>query len=488
LPNESQDQRIGRNAAVSVVAEVLGKVATFALVVVAARALGVARFGDFSFALSLALLLMPLAVWGFDAEVERAGSAEPDRLSHLLMQDIAWRTTIAVPLFAVAAVVGVITQSSVSSGVALVLVFFAALVDSYGEIGRSVATARQQQAGVAGAQVVQRFTAAVMGIAAVLLGFGLVGLAAGYFIGGLVGGTAVVRAVRKLDVSFTPREVTRTGMKEFARKGHALGVASIFFLLLSRFDAVYLGIVRGNAELGAYAASYRLFETVFFIAWSVRRAVFPVMSAAADTKRLRAEFERAIALVAWFYIPFGVLLLIEAPAVLRIVFGPAYVTPATASLRWLALAPLAFGIAHIASFALLAREQRRAVLWGAIAAAVSNVLANIVLIPRYGGAGAGAANTGAFLLGAVVYVVYLHLDAGRLRVWQGLAPPAVAGGAMAGVLLALGTSTPFSVRVGASGIVYLVCWYVVMRIFAVDDLHAMRSLIPRRGAVAAGEV
>jgi O-antigen/teichoic acid export membrane protein len=487
VATESQDQRIGRNAAVSAAAELLGKLATFALIVVVARALGVADFGAFSFALSLSLLLMPLAQWGFDSEVERAGSAHPDRLPLLLVQVLAWRTSIAVPLFVVAAAVATLTQPTARAAVVIVLVFLASLVDSYGEVGRSVATARQQQAGVAGAQVVQRFTAALMGIGAVVAGLGLVGLAAGYLVGSVVGGLAVLRAVRRLGVAWTPRELTRAGMSELARKAHALAIASVFWMLLYRFDAVFLGAVKGDHALGAYAAAYRLLETVFFVAWSVRRAVFPVMSAAVDTERLRAEFERAIALVAWFYLPFGTLLLIEAPTVLRVAFGPAYAVESAASLRWLALAPLCFGVLHLAAFALLARERRSDVVWASIIAAGANVAANLVLIPRFAGAGAAAANTGAFLLAAVVLVAFLHNDVGTLRVWHGLAAPVVASALMAAVLLGLGPSTGFALRVLAATAAYLGCWYALLRLFATDDLRAIRALAPRRRSSAPEE-
>ena len=256
---------------------------------------------------------------------------------------------------------------------------------------------------------------------------------------------------------WTPRALSWAGMRAMGRKANAIGLASVFTIVVYRFDAVFLGIVKGDAALGAYSAAYRLLETVFFVAWAVRRAVFPVMSSA-SVSRLRTEFERALSLIAWLYLPFATLLLVEAPAVLNTLYGPPYTTLSASSLRWLALAPLFFGIAHLASYALLALERRARLLWISGIAALVNIVGNLILVPAFSGPGAAAATTGAFALSAILLVASLHGEVGFRRVWRGFIAPAAASIALGVVLFVLSTRTAFSVRLIPGLAIYFGCW------------------------------
>src|SRR5438552_18346558 len=89
-------RRAARNGAVLTAAEVAGKVATVAFTVAAARALGKADFGAFSFALSLSLLVATLPSGRLGAVLVQRASADPARLPQMLSELLVWRTAIAV--------------------------------------------------------------------------------------------------------------------------------------------------------------------------------------------------------------------------------------------------------------------------------------------------------------------------------------------------------------------------------------------------------
>src|SRR5687768_1247644 len=190
-------RRAAGNAAAVAAAQVAGKVATLAYTIAAARTLGQAEFGAFSYAISLSLLVATLPAWGFDALLVQRGSREPGKLPRLLSETLVWRTAIAVPVFAAAAIAGFAVRPDTDSAVALLLVLLACAIDVYADAGHAAAAAVQNQKGTSAWLVVQRFVTAGLAVGALAAGLGLVGLTAAYLAGTAVGGIGVARSVAK---------------------------------------------------------------------------------------------------------------------------------------------------------------------------------------------------------------------------------------------------------------------------------------------------
>src|SRR5205814_6334014 len=181
----------------------------------------------------------------------------------------------------------------------------------------------------------QRVLTAALAITALATGLGLVGLAAGYLAGSVLGLVVVLRVVRPLDVSFSMREMTRDGFLRTGKLSLAIGVDAVLSLALFRIDQVMLTVMKGDHATGIYAASYRLLETVLFLSWAVSRAVLPSMATSADPARVRRGLEQGIAALAVLYVPFGVGLWIEAGPVLHLLYGGAYAAAGATAARWL---------------------------------------------------------------------------------------------------------------------------------------------------------
>lgn len=447
--------------AVSAVAEVASKISTFVLVVVAARMLDEAEFGAFAYAIAFSLLLVSLAQWGFDAVLERDGSTDPAHLPRLIAENLWWRTVIAVPLFVVAAATQWFARPTRASAVAVLLVMIATLVDSYSEVGRSIATACRNQAGVATAQVVQRGTAALVGLAALAAGTGLMGLAAGYLIGSVAGGIGVLISTRRLRVGWAPRSVTRAGLAAMGRKSVSVGLAAICSVIMLRIGAVLLGWWKSEEALAAFMVAFRLLETVLFVSWAMRRAAFPVMSAARDHGQVRASLEQAVGVVALVYVPFAAIVLADAPSILDLLFGSPYGETAAGALRWLSVAPLVYGVAHLCSFALLARDQHGRLLASSAIGAAGAALGSLVLIPAFGPAGAAAAVTLSLVLASTVQFSLLRSVIGPVRILAPLALPLLIA-APTTIGLAL-VRLPVLLESSAFAVVFFLAWLVSAR-------------------------
>src|SRR5438132_4450790 len=262
-------RRAAVNAAVVAAAQIAGKVAGLAYTIAAVRVLGERQFGTFAYAMSFCRLVATLPSWGFDPLLLQRGSRDPRSLNRLLSETLVWRTAIAVPVFGAAAIAGLVVRHDATSAAVFLLVLLATTVDTYAEAGYAVAAALQNQVRTNAALVVQRFVTAGLAVAALVLGFGLVGLGVSYLVGSVVGGVGVLWSVRRLGVSLDLRSVNRRGMLATAKMSIAIGVDAVVSLALFRIDQVMLGAMKGDAAVGVYAAAYRLLETVLFVSWAV---------------------------------------------------------------------------------------------------------------------------------------------------------------------------------------------------------------------------
>src|SRR3954470_4969954 len=82
---------VARNALWYAAADLVGKLASFVLVVVVARGLGTQQYGYFTFGLSLVPLFMTLATWGVDLATVRQLARNPEQISEVYASGLVLR-------------------------------------------------------------------------------------------------------------------------------------------------------------------------------------------------------------------------------------------------------------------------------------------------------------------------------------------------------------------------------------------------------------
>lgn len=468
--------RTARNVVAVALAEVAGKLGTFVLMLVAARVLGREDFGAFAYALSFGLLVATLPSWGFDTELITRGSREPAQVGRLLTTVLGLRLLVGLPVTVVAGGAGLLGRPGPEARLALVLVLVASVVDVFGDAGRAVAGALQDQRGVARALVVQRLLGCLLAVAAMGAGLGLVGLSAAYLLGTLSGAAGVAVAVRRLGVRLDRAGLAREQLRGFASGSVLVGVHSVAAMALFRLDAVLLGALVGDAEVGLYAAAYRLLETVLFVAFAVSRGVFPVLSAEATPAKVRYGLEQSLAVTALVYVPFAAVLLLRPEALLALLYGEAYAGEGATVLQLLAVAPLVYALSYLTGYALIAVDRTRRLVQVTLGATVLNLGLNLALVPREGARGAALATTATFAVQGLVLLVLLARAVGTPRVLRGLAVPALATVVVVGLLA---SPLPLLAALAASALLYPAAVLGLLPRLAPDQLSVLRSLVRR---------
>ena len=469
-----------RNAAVLSAAEILGKVASLGLALVAARRLDHASFGFYSFGLALALLLAVIPSWGFDQLLVQRASSGADDLDSLVAHTLAWRLLLGGGVLATTALVMGITSTDSDHAAILIILVAATCMDTLTDTGKSAAAVVHRQAGVAVSLVVQRATTAALAIVAlVVLDDALVWVAGSYLVGSVIGLVSTAYVVHRLDVRLRRPATKRAELRDTGRRSLLVGLEVVVAMVLFRVDMPILQLVRGSNEVAIYAVAYRVAETTLFLSWTICAVALPRFAARrSDPIAQRTTFESSIAAAAAFYVPFACVAFVVPERVLRLLFGPSYSSPAATSLRWLALTPLVFAIWLIGGYVLVAHERFWTSLIITVVCAFLNIAGNFILLPRFGSAGAAATTTVTFAFGAAAVISAGRADMGIPRLGRTLAVAIVAGGAMT-VALILTAALPIVVGVAIAVVVDACVWWVIARRFAPSQIEAITGLVAR---------
>jgi O-antigen/teichoic acid export membrane protein len=165
-----------------------------------------------------------------------------------------------------------------------------------------------------------------------------------------------------------------------------------------RLDQVLVRILAGAAQAGAYAAASRITLAANAVGALVAMAVLPDLSQAhamalSATRRLRQS------LILGTVLGTGValLLVVFADHVVRLLFGAQYFE-AAAMLRALAPVVMFNAVTVVANAAAAAFHRERQVVPRAFGLVVLNIVANLALIPMFGGLGAAAISSAGEML------------------------------------------------------------------------------------------
>lgn len=234
---------------------------------------------------------------------------------------------------------------------------------------------------------------AALKVALVLAGARLVAFAAANFLEIALGAVGLI-IVYRMNGEFIFRWRARSAkVRELLKESFPLLLSGIVFMVYLRVDQVMLGQMAGDREVGVYAAAVRVAEIWYFIPVAVVSSVFPniIKARESDEGEFYRRLQRLYNLLAFMGYAVAVPVTFLAGWIIRLLFGDSYVAagPMLAVLVW---AGLFANLAVARNAFLLSMNWTRILFLMSLAGAFSNILLNIMLIPRFGGVGAALAS------------------------------------------------------------------------------------------------
>ncbi len=205
-----------------------------------------------------------------------------------------------------------------------------------------------------------------------------------------------------LDIAGNDTGSPSLGAREYAsrcwRFGWKLQLNDALNTLNYRVDQYIVNLLASPAATGIYAVAVTIIEKVWLVSSAAATVLYPRLASLHDDeearRRLTPEVTRLVLLVT---LPTCVGLGFLAEWVVVLLFGAPYAEAAVA-LRWLIPGVLVMVVAHSTSVDLNARGRPEHNLVTGAVVLVLNVGGNLLLIPRYGIAGAAIATSFAYLI------------------------------------------------------------------------------------------
>lgn len=264
--------------------------------------------------------------------------------------------------------------------------------------------------------------------------------------------------------------------REFIRGGLPFLVGNLALSVTGGIDRVLLGLFAPVAEVGWYAAAFRVIAVPIFLPNLIITPLFPALSrSASDPEVIRRTLRQTLRVILLVMVPLNAGIIVVAPAIPALLGWPADFENAIPMMMVLSLQLPIVAVDMVLGVVLMAIGRQGPWVTAQIAAAALKVAFNLLAIPLFESAfgnGATGASIVTIIMELVMFgfaVILIPKQLLELRsAWEALRI-VVAGGATVAVgATLLPVAFPLAVLGGAVAYVVVA---VVLRVLTMQDVH-----------------
>lgn len=374
-----------RNSIAVTSAEWFTKVTNFAFTVFVVRRLGETGYGNYASAIAFVGISSVLFELGLTESLQRTIARDHSRARDLFWNAVGLRLVLALPalLFVPLAAWLVGYERPVLLGIALQVATF---LPSALLVPMTLLLAARERLDVSSRVAMAMNVIYTFLCAGLLIAFpNYLVLIAVAFVTMPINIVLLKRASLAVGIHIPPVLVRPSTWPALVRQGLPFALSSLALTFNYQADSVLLGLMGTSADVGWYSAAYRLIFSLSATVAGFTRSITPTLSRlySQDPEESLRWVRGGIVGLTFLALPAGVGLSILATPVTRLLYGSGF-EPSGTALAILAwdfpfLAIGAFG-GNVTTAMNLERVAARVYL----AAALFNVVANALLIPRYG--------------------------------------------------------------------------------------------------------
>lgn len=384
-------RRITRNFLSLSASEIISKILQLVIFVYLARIFGPFEFGNFGFALAFSGIVIIIADFGLTTLLVREISRNKDEEKKYFSNALAVKILFSIVTFSATFLyLGFMDYSGTIMAVTYIMVLFMVL-QSFTDSFYSVFRAFERMHYDALIKVLRMVILSILIFATAVNNANLIFVTLMFpiteFIVLVISSMLYVRFFGRLTIKFDFGFI-----RNLIRKSSPFCLSLVFTSLLLYVSNIMLQKMRGSAEVGVYTAAFNILIGITFIPLMYSNAVFPVFSRyfIKDDSLLKFAYKKSFMYMAIFGFPMAVGIYIYAENIISLVYGSGYLGSITA------LKVLCFFVAlrfiNIISGTVLSainRQGSRVASQGLVA--VTSIILNLILIPKFGFVGAAFA-------------------------------------------------------------------------------------------------
>lgn len=390
LKNQTVNQTIAKNTFWLFFGQIMSRVLRAAIVIYAARVLGAASWGAFSYALGVAAFLTIFSDIGINALITKESSRNPQLKDQYL--STAFFTKLGLLIIFVAAVIILfphLTKIEEASAIMPILIFVFAF-DTLRDLGSAVSRALEKMQIEAGVQIFTNLAIVILGFMFLAVDRTSQALAFAYAAGSGIGLVAIFYTLHRHFRNIF-RNFKFSLIKQILLTAWPFGLMGLMGAIMLNTDIIMLGWLRSAEEVGYYSAAQKIIQLLYVLPTLIATSIFPVIArmVAQNAVFVKTTLEKATAIIVLISVPITLIGLIFAGPIINLLYGIEY-TPAILTFRILMATILIVYPSTLIGNAIFAYDQQKSFIWFVLVATVGNVFFNFLLIPKFGIEGAAA--------------------------------------------------------------------------------------------------
>ncbi|MDO8429792.1 MAG: flippase [bacterium] len=388
--NQSLKQRIFKNAFWLFSGQIFGRLIRVAIVIYAARILGPASWGAFSYAMSFAAFMLIFSDLGINAIVTKEASRNIEMAKKYFSTAFFIKLILLIIGVLILFVAPNLTNLEEAKQL-LPLISFILIFDSLRNFGFSISRAHEKMEIEGLNEIATNFFITLFGFIALKINGTSQSLTIAYSAAIMLGFLLIAFQLRHYF-----KEVINNFdfnlIKPILETAWPFALAGSLGAIMINTDTIIIGWFRSAAEVGYYSAAQRPVQLLYVLPTLFAASLFPSLSRMAKEKMdsFKEVLKNAIKISLIVAIPITIFGIIFGSQIINLLFGQDYQS-ATLSFQILMLTILViFPSAIIANANLAADQQKNFIIFSAIGA-IGNIILDLLLIPKWGIAGSSFA-------------------------------------------------------------------------------------------------
>lgn len=265
--------------------------------------------------------------------------------------------------------------------------------------------------------------------------------------------------------------------KMFIKESYPLGIAAFIGFIYFKIDTILLSVMKTSTEVGIYNAAYKVIENITFFPTMMAGLIFPIMSQTilTDFARFKDVSDKTYKIFWIFVVALVVGTLFLSGGIVHLIGGSGF-EKSDGVLKILIFALAAIFFSNFSNAILIAANKQKKLMGIMFLAAVFNVSANLLFIPRYSYLAAAwiSVLTEVFVVGATFYVIIKELK--YVPVAEKFYGILSAGLVMAAYFFSFGWLNFFLLAISGTAVYVAALW-----IFGVVKTEDISSIISKKG-------
>jgi O-antigen/teichoic acid export membrane protein len=401
-------ERAYKNVLSLQLSRVLTKIFQVFFLAVAARYLGTDGFGQWSLVFLLIGFFGLLADFGVDRWTVRDVARDLSRSKQYLSNTLFFKCFSLIPatvlLLTVLHLVHYPEETVELLYLALPLLFIGALTNPFS----SIIQAHEKIYLLSMVDIAQGLATSIVGITLLFLGFGIRGLLIMSIVSSLLRCVALALITRRMIGSMFER-FQPAFLRFLTRQSLPFAVLNILALIHWKIDYIMISKLLGTAELGLFAASWKIVENIGMMGMALNTALYPSVSAlfVESKTRLRKVYEGLQKCFVIVSLPIAIIIFFFSEEIILLMYGEQYVE----SIDVLVIMSFGFSIVFFSIPMRLIINNSNLIMKlvpYSILTTALNVLLNFLAIPRYGIIGAAFVTLLAAMIDVLIRILLIR--------------------------------------------------------------------------------